>query len=310
MLSKVVMSRFPLAILVLLLSATAAPAAGAQVPADVSRAYERAATLVRDGQGEEGRRVVDSLFVRAREGTAEHAEALYWRAALARDAQQAERDYRLLIVQYPLAPRTDRALLALAQIELARGDRERALAHLVRITREHPTGDVRGTAAFWTARVRFDMNDEPRACAALDAAQQGLAETDVELRNQVEFYASRCVGVARDTTLAAPARASTATATESARPAAPRSGAATRPPAAAPQAAFAVQIAAYSSRADADALVTRLARRNITARVMGTAAPFRVWTGNYATRAEANAALRALREQRIEGFVVPQQPGR
>lgn len=277
----------------LLLLAIAASSAGAQLPDDVSRAYERASALVRDGQGEEGRRIVDSLFVRAREGSDEHAEALYWRAALARDAQQAERDYRLLVVQYPVSQRTARALLALAQIELARGDRERALAHLVRIAREHPSGDVTGTAAFWTARVRFEMNDEPRACAALDDAQRGLGADDVELRNQVEFYATRCVGVTRDTSLSVASR--TATAAESAP---------------APSAGFAVQIAAYTSRADADALVSRLARRDIRARVVGAEKPFRVWTGNFATRAEANAALRTLREQRIEGFVVQQRPDR
>jgi cell division septation protein DedD len=291
------MARLTLALSLLLLVA-AAPSARAQVADDVSRAYERASALVRDGQGEEGRRIVDSLFVRAREGSAEHAEALFWRAALARDAQQAERDYRVLVVQYPLSPRTDRALLALAQIELARGDRERALAHLVRIAREHPAGEARGTAAFWTARVRFDMNDEPRACAALDDAQRGLAADDVELRNQVEFYATRCVGVARDTSVSVASRPAAGGVSTAARDSDAPAG---------PRAAFAVQIAAYTARADADALVSRLARRDIAARVVGATSPYRVWTGSYPTRAEANAALRALREQRIEGFVV-QQP--
>lgn len=308
------MARLSLSVsLPLLLLAIAASSAGAQVPDDVSRAYERASTLVRDGQGEEGRRIVDSLFVRAREGTDEHAEALYWRAALARDAQQAERDYRLLVVQYPVSPRTARALLALAQIELARGDRERALAHLVRIDREHPSGDVAGTAAFWTARVRFEMNDEPRACAALDDAQRGLGADDVELRNQVEFYATRCVGVERDTSRSVASRADAESAAPGgSRPASPAAGraAAAAESAAAPSAAFAVQIAAYSSRADADALVNRLARRDVRARVVSAEPLFRVWTGNYATRAEANAALRKLREQRIEGFVVQQRPDR
>lgn len=271
---------------------------------DLDRAYARAAGLVRDGQGAEGRRIVDSLFVRAREGTAEHAEALYWRAALASDTHQAERDYRQLVVDYPLSPRAGRALLALAQLELTRGDRERALAHLQRLEREHPSSDVRPTAAFWMARIRFDMGDEPRACTALDVAQRAVAADDVELRNQMDFLATRCVGVSRDTINGVASRASgvgratgTATPVERSRPT----------PDPQPRTSFAVQLAAYDTRADAQALVARLARRDVTARVVGSAKPFRVWTGSYATRADANAALRALRERRIDGFVV-QQP--
>lgn len=316
------MPRFLIPVLSLLLASGVVPAAAQD--SDASQAFQRAAALVRDGQGEEGRRIVDSLFVRAREGTPGHAEALYWRAALARDAQQAERDYRQLVVNYPFAAYTDRALLALAQIELARNDRERAIAHLQRLEREHPNGDTRAVAAFWMARVRFDMNDEPRACAALDEAQRRAPESDAELRNQIEFLATRCVGVAR----ADSASAGRATASRPATDDAPaESGASERPrtapaasgtsqrsrtassPAAGSRrsASFAVQVAAYDTRADAEALVKRLARRDIAARVVGTKRPFRVWTGNYATRSEATAAQRKLRERSIHGFVV-QQP--
>ena len=66
----------------------------------------------------------------------------------------------------------------------------------------------------------------------------------------------------------------------------------------------AVQIAAYNTAAEAEALVRRLRARNVTARVSGTVKPFRVRTGNHATRAEANAALRELRARGIHGFVV------
>lgn len=303
------MPRFLIPVLSLLLAAATVPAAAQE--SDASRAFQRAAALVRDGQGEEGRRIVDSLFVRAREGTPGHAEALYWRAALARDAQQAERDYRQLVVNYPLATHTGRALLALAQIELARNDRERAIAHLQRLEREHPAGDTRAIAAFWMARIRFDMSDEPRACAALDEAQRRAPESDVELRNQIEFLATRCVGVARADSVTAGRTATNRPAPEAA-PA--TAGAAERRPAASTPsptarraASYAVQVAAYDTRADAEALVKRLARREVAARVVGTKQPFRVWTGNYATRADASAAQRKLRERSIHGFVV-QQP--
>lgn len=267
-------------------------------------AYERAAALVRDGQGEEGRRIIDSLFVRTRTGTTAHAEALYWRAALAMDSQQAERDYRRLVVEYPLFARVDRALLALAQLELARNDRERALAHLQRIEREHPAGKARGAAAFWIARIRFDMKDEPRACAALDDAQRLTPAADAELRNQIEFHAARCAGVVRPAASSVPLASSPGAPDTAA--VAPR-GSTSATPAAADavrQARYAIQVAAYGTRPEADALVRRLRARNVTARVVGTAAPFRVRTGSHATPQQADAALRDLRAQGIHGFIV------
>ena len=303
-------------------SAVAVPVRAQDAPSPAG-AYERAATLVRDGQGAQGRRIVDSLFVRTQPGTPEHAEALYWRAALALDAEQAERDYRRLVVEYPVSQRVDRALLALAQLELARNDRERALAHLQRLEREHPAGETRAEAAFWMARIRFDMNDAPRACAALDDAHRLVAAADVELKNQIEFQTARCAGVVRFGTTAS---VDTAPAVDR-RPSAENTSAVDRRPSAAPadtartapgavqpavpvvaadgrrRTVYAVQLAAYNTRADADALVTRLKARNIVARVSGTVKPFRVRTGSYSTRAQAVAAMRELAARGIEGFI-------
>jgi cell division septation protein DedD len=309
--------------LALILLAAARPALAQARPATpVDDAYVRAAALVRDGQGEAGRQIVDSVFVRTRTGTPEHAEALFWRAALAMDAQQAESDYRRLVVEYPLSPRVDRALLSLAQLELARNDRERALTHLVRIEREHPAGEARAMAAFWTARVRFDMNDAPRACASLDDALRLAAPGDVELQNQAEFYRPRCDGVvrassadevgARGTGVGGNRNDTARSAVDStvapvSRPPAAVSAPDSRPPspdAVTPRRTYSVQIAAYETAAEAEALVRRLRARNVTARVSGTVKPFRVRTGNHATRAEANAALRELRARGIHGFVV------
>lgn len=296
--------------------AIAAPlrAQDAPSPAD---AYERAAALVRDGQGAQGRRIVDSLYVRTQPGSPEHAEALYWRAALALDAAQAEQDYRRLVVEYPVSQRIDRALLALAQLELARNDRERALAHLQRLEREHPAGATRAEAAFWLARIRFDMNDAPRACASLDDAQRLVAAGDVELKNQIEFQSARCAGVVRfgEVASAVPTDTTRTASTVDRRPSAvPADTARTPTPAVQPpapvvaadgrrQTAYAVQLAAYNTRADAEALVTRLRARNVVARVSGVAKPFRVRTGSYGTRAEAVAALRELKARGIEGFI-------
>jgi cell division protein FtsN len=72
--------------------------------------------------------------------------------------------------------------------------------------------------------------------------------------------------------------------------------------------AWTVQLAAYDRRSDADAFVARLARAGVQARVSGTARPFRVRVGRYATRADAAAALRDMRQQRVDGFVTTAEP--
>lgn len=68
---------------------------------------------------------------------------------------------------------------------------------------------------------------------------------------------------------------------------------------------FSVQIAAYQNKADADALVKRLAASDMSARTVGTKKPFRVQVGRYATRAAASAALAELkRNGQKSAFVV------
>jgi cell division protein FtsN len=67
---------------------------------------------------------------------------------------------------------------------------------------------------------------------------------------------------------------------------------------------FSVQVAAYSTRRDASALLTRLKARGYDVRVVGESAPFRVRIGRYATRADAMSALNRLRAQGLSGMVV------
>jgi cell division septation protein DedD len=370
----------------------------AELPAQTSGTpYQRAERLVREGRGAEGRAIVDSVLKSMPDDTPEYAEGLYWRATLASDAADAERDYRRIIVEYPLSSRSEDALINLAQLELARGDRPRAIATLERFEREHPNSSSRARVTLWRARALFDSRNEPAACAAVATARSRVGDGDVELRNQIDFLAPRCVGV--DTTRAvasagtagstrgagsttpagaardgagiggasrtgagtsagegararevptvtpsapAPDRAAPRTGTAGSSgqgaparntttsgnpaPAVPARGTAaagspsegasarTTPPQPSTQgraaagnapavARFAVQVAAYSERADADKLVERLAARGHEARVVGTAKPFRVWVGRYATRAEADAAQVRMRSANIIGFV-------
>src|SRR2546423_5823326 len=175
------------------LVACAAAIGVAQVPTRPSDpVFVRAQALVSDGNGAAGRALVDSV-IRATPPIAPlYPQALFWRASLAASAADAESDYKHIVVDYPLAPQAADALLRLAQLELARGDRDGALAHLQRIPRDYPRSKLLARSSYWTARVLFEKNDIPSACAANASALTQADTTEIELRNQIQSQGQRC----------------------------------------------------------------------------------------------------------------------
>ena len=169
----------------------------AQTPARATDpVFVRAQGLVSDGNGAAGRALIDSV-IKATSPTARlYPEALFWRASLASNAADAESDYKHIVVDYPLAPQAEDALLRLAQLELARGDREGALIHLQRISRDYPRSKSLARASYWTARVLFEKNDIPNACAANANALAQAGEAEIELRNQIQYQGQRCSSIA------------------------------------------------------------------------------------------------------------------
>src|SRR6266516_1088840 len=154
--------------------------------------FVRAQSLVSDGNGAAGRALIDSVIAATPPSARLYPEALFWRASLAANAADAESDYRHIVVDYPLAPQAEPALLRLAQLELARGDREGALAHLQRIQRDYPRSKSLARASYWTARVLFEKNDIANACAANANALLQVGASEVELKNQIQYQGQRC----------------------------------------------------------------------------------------------------------------------
>jgi cell division protein FtsN len=188
--------RRELPIIALVICAALIPA-GAQgvLPAN-DTIFRRAKKLVADGNGVAGRALVDSVLRGAEEGSAGYGDALYWRGALAETAADAERDYRRVIVEYPLSAYVDNALLAMADLETARGDRAGALLHLQRFVKEHATtAPARGTAALSAARLAFEQRDMRTGCAMVSAARVSTPPTNIEARNQIDYLSGRCTGV-------------------------------------------------------------------------------------------------------------------
>jgi tetratricopeptide (TPR) repeat protein len=160
---------------------------------------------VSDGNGVAGRALIDSVIAKTPPTSQLYPQALFWRATLASNAADAESDYKHIVVDYPLAPQAEDALLRLAQLELARGDRDGALNHLQRIPRDYPRSKSLARASYWTARVLFEKNDIPNACAANANALAQADVSEIELRNQIQYQGQRCPATAAvATTTAAP----------------------------------------------------------------------------------------------------------
>src|SRR5258706_11179164 len=190
--------------LLLFCVATLAIAQAPSRPADPI--FVRAQALVSDGNGVAGRALIDSVIAKTPTTSQLYPQALFWRATLASNAADAESDYKHIVVDYPLAPQAEDALLRLAQLELARGDRDGALNHLQRIPRDYPRSKSLARASYWTARVLFEKNDIPNACAANANALAQADVSQIELRNQIQYQGQRCpAAMAVATTTAAPA---------------------------------------------------------------------------------------------------------
>jgi hypothetical protein len=284
---------------------------GAARASDTTRAtpldslYARARRLVLEGNGDAGRALMDSLLGVAT-GTPAYADALYWRAALAATAAEAEKGYRRLIVEYPFSPHAGDALLALAQLEMARGDRVPAIDHLERFLLQRPEHPERVRAAMWLGRMHLERNERRKGCAVLLRTRATLGVEEAEIRNQLDYYAAPCAGV--DTTravsraaAASPAAAPTSAPTPIPAPVNAASSAVARAP---NDKRYTVQVAAYDTRAAAQQLIERLAARGVTARLVDTGSPpFRVRVGTYATEAAATAVAADLKSKGVSVFV-------
>ena len=183
--------------------------------------FTRAQALVSDGNGAAGRALIDSMIAATPPSAPLYPQALFWRASLAASAADAESDYKHIVVDYPLTAQAPDALLRLAQLELARGDRDAALSHLQRIPRDYPNSRSLARANYWIARVFFEKNDLVNGCAANANALARLDSTEIELRNQIQYQGQRC-----------PAPVAPAAAAQS--PSAPQSQAVGQPPRTAP----------------------------------------------------------------------------
>jgi hypothetical protein len=190
-------------------------------------------------------------------------------------------------VEHPFAARAPDALLALAQLEFARGDRAAARRRFDRLLRDYPSGKHVARASLWSGRLAIEDRDHVAGCATLDAARALVGSNDVELRNQFDYFVAQCEQLpAADTVVTPPTAAP--------------------PPATVTDGQYSVQVAALNVRSEATSLASRLKERGFDVRVVGQTPRVRV--GRYATRSEAAAALARMRASGVSGIVVEAEP--
>jgi hypothetical protein len=278
-----------------------APALSAQVTPAVERVSARARALVDGGDGATARVLMDSLVGAVPAGTADFAEALYWRAVLAEGIGDAERDWKRLVIDVPLSPRTPDALVRLGELDMLRGHPAEARVYFTRLLRDFPAGPYRTKGLLWLTRSYFDERNLTGGCTALDSLRR-VEIPDGELKLQSDELQRRCVGVPRTVAPVAPPAVSPPTV------APPPAATPVAPTPVAGSGRYSVQLAAYFTRAEAVAAVQRFTQRDIAARVDGEQKPFRVRVGYYATRADAVNALNRLKKLGLDGFVAELAP--
>ncbi len=244
--------------------------------------------LAQSGQVDSGRSIVRRLLATLSSGDSVYPQALLAAAKIAPDAPTVASYLNRIVVEYGAGPWADDALLLLTQLYWAQRDPAQTVQYAERLNRDYPDSPLRSRANFSAARAYFELKNETRGCELIRQALDGAAD-DVEFKNQVSFYASRCSATSTaNTTTATPTSAVTG---------------AKVPPA---SHAYAVQVLAVKSAVQVDDMLTRLKVMGFDARVVRDSSGFfKVRVGRYATREEAQRAQSRLK-QKVGGqpFVV------
>jgi cell division septation protein DedD len=282
-----------------------------------------------EGQGDSARTKVKGLLQTTSPTDSVYPEIVYTAAMVAADASDMRRQLQRVAVEYPSSSWADDALLRLVQLDYASGNLDGAARNLERIRQDYPGSTLIPQASYWAARTYFDQKKPDLACRWVGegiAASQG----NVELQNQLGYLNQRCekyqaAGRARpdsarsvspDTSLAAARATDSAKTFPSAQDTSPPAGSVilpVRPAPATPPAAgrtdtlrsdslaasprtstatrFRIQITAVGTRSAAQSIASNLQGRGFQSVIVQEGGLYKVRVGEYATKADALAAL-------------------
>jgi len=253
----------------------AASRQGVAAQAQLDPRLQTAVSLAQSGRADSARAVVRRLLATLSPQDTIYAEALYVQGGmLASDPRSAATSLQRVVVEYGRSSWADDALLRLAQLYEAQNDPASAIQSVERLRRDYADSPHLPRAEFVGARSAFDLRDETRGCAYVRDALAATGD-DVELKNQVAFYAERCHAPS-------PSVASTSTSVDTQ---AHRGGS-----------RFAVQVLMGKSAPQIDDMMSRLKTMGFPAHVVRDSSGYmKVRVGPYATRDAAQRAQGQLK---------------
>lgn len=253
----------------------AASRQGVAAQAQLDPRLQTAVSLAQSGRADSARAVVRRLLATLSPQDTIYPEALYVQGGmLASDPRSAATSLQRVVVEYGRSSWADDALLRLAQLYEAQNDPASAIQSVERLRRDYADSPHLPRAEFVGARSAFDLRDETRGCAYVRDALAATGD-DIELKNQVAFYAERCHAPS-------PSVASTSTSVDTQ---AHRGGS-----------RFAVQVLMGKSAPQIDDMLGRLKTMGFPAHVVRDSSGYmKVRVGPFATRDAAQRAQGQLK---------------
>ena len=244
-----------------------------------------AVRAAQEGRGDSARTEIQRLLAATPPTDSLYPQILYTQAMVAGSAADMRRALQQVAVEHAGSPWADDALLRLVQMDYAVRNLESAERNVERLRLDFPATPLLAQAAYWAGRTYFDDNKPAAACRWL-ADGMAQAGNDIELQNQLGYLYQRC-NLTADTGAAA-SDSGTAAKPDTSPPAAPPATPAARP-------AYRVQIAAVATPEAAEDVAARARGAGFAAVTVREKGLYKVRAGEFATRAEAQAAVGRLK---------------
>jgi cell division septation protein DedD len=284
-----------------------------------------------EGRSDSARIKVQRLLAATSPTDTLYPQIVYTQAMVASDAADMRRQLQRVAVEYSSSSWADDALLRLVQLDYASGNLEGSARNLERIRLDYPGSTLLPQASYWAARTYFDQKNPEQACRWIAegiggargnielqnqlgylnqrcsqfaaAARPTPPARDGLLPPRVAVDSPRTVGpLPRDSAPTEASRPDSATTItlvpETPTPSSPparsdtvRTEPAPPPPAARTGARFRVQITAVRNVSTARSIAAKLKSRGFNVVTVEEGGLHKVRVGDYATKADAVAAL-------------------
>ena len=235
-----------------------------------------AVRLAQEGLGDSARASVNGIINQLTPGDSLYPQALYTLGLVSRSVDEMRRQYTRVAVEYTFSDWADDALVRLGMLDYAGGNPQGTLKQMEKVATDYPQSPLIPTAALWAARAAFETRKPADGCRWV-ATGLAAASTDVELKNQLEFYNGRCAGgVAPESTQAS----------DTAKP---------PPPATATRQGYGLQVGAVTTQAAADKLLASLKAAGLQGYTVKDGNLLKVRAGPFPDRDKAQAAIPKVR---------------